>query len=383
MSASRKSLFEKPGRVVIKVGSALLVDPAYGLQETWLSSLVADAAKLMARGHEVLIVSSGAIALGRTVLRLPAGGLKLDESQAAASVGQIELASAWSRAFRSHDLVTGQILLTLHDTEGSDGRRKYLNARDTLHRLIAERAVPVINENDTLATTEIRYGDNDRLAARVATMVGADLLILLSDIDGLYTAPPNADPTATHLAQIDTITPDIEAMAGDAASGLSRGGMITKVEAAKLANRAGTAMVIASGKRLHPIAALEDGARFTWFSPAKSATARKTWIAGQLETLGTLTIDQGAKRALFAGKSLLPAGVVKVSGEFCRGDMVSICDQNGDHLASGLVAYDHGDADRIKGLRSQDVAGVLGYEGRSALVHRDNMALARSRDKDL
>ncbi|MEM1039970.1 MAG: glutamate 5-kinase [Pseudomonadota bacterium] len=377
-----KSLFDSVQRIVIKVGSALLVDPQSGVRTAWLHSLVQDAASLIGAGKQVLIVSSGAIALGRTLLNMNAGPLKLDESQAAASVGQIALAGAWSDAFRTHDLVTGQILLTLHDTEGSSGRRKYLNARDTINRLLAFGAIPVINENDTLATSEIRYGDNDRLAARVATMIGADLLILLSDIDGLYTAPPSQDADAKHLPRVDTITETIEAMAGDAATGLSRGGMVTKIEAAKLATRSGTAMIIASGKRDHPVSALNEDARHTWFEPEPgSKAARKTWIAGQLETLGTLVIDDGAKRALFAGNSLLPAGVVSVSGQFQRGDMIQICDTSGDMVASGLVAYDALEAKAIIGLNTKALAQALGYEGRSAMVHRDNMALAQRHDR--
>ncbi|MEO0546959.1 MAG: glutamate 5-kinase [Pseudomonadota bacterium] len=377
-----KSPFEGVQRIVIKVGSALLVDPQSGVRTPWLHSLAEDAASLIADGKQVLIVSSGAIALGRTLLSMDAGSLKLDESQAAASVGQIALAGAWSDAFRTHNLVTGQILLTLHDTEGSSGRRKYLNARDTINRLLAFGAVPVINENDTLATSEIRYGDNDRLAARVATMIGADLLILLSDIDGLYTAPPGQDANAQHLPRVDTITDTIEAMAGDAATGLSRGGMVTKIEAAKLATRSGTAMIIASGKRDHPVSALNEDARHTWFEPEPgSKAARKTWIAGQLETLGTLVIDEGAKRALFNGNSLLPAGVLSVSGQFQRGDMIRICDTAGDMVASGLVAYDALEAKAIVGLNTKALAQALGYEGRSAMVHRDNMALAQRHDK--
>lgn len=386
-STQSSDLFDGMQRIVIKVGSSLLVNPQAGdetgVRTNWLRSLVEDAAGLVQQGKQVLIVSSGAIALGRTLLKMEDGPLKLDESQAAASVGQIALAGAWSEAFKQHDLVTGQILLTLHDTEGSSGRRKYLNARDTINRLLAMGAVPVINENDTLATSEIRYGDNDRLAARVATMIGADLLVLLSDIDGLYTAPPTEDPQARHIPRVETITEAVEAMAGDAATGLSRGGMVTKIEAAKLATRSGTAMVIASGKRDHPVSALNEGARQTWFEPEPgSRAARKTWIAGQLETLGTITIDKGAKRALFQGKSLLPAGVVSVTGNFQRGDMIGIYDVDGERVASGLVAYDASEAKSIVGLKTRDVVDALGYEGRSAMVHRDNMALAQRHDRE-
>ena len=365
-------------RIVIKIGSALLVDNTSGLKRAWLDSLAADIAGLRAGGAQVLLVSSGAIALGRNVLGLPPRPLKLDESQAAAAVGQIELSRARSQALSQHSLITGQILLTLYDTEGSAGRRSYLNARDTIERLLSFDAIPVINENDTIATSEIRYGDNDRLAARVATMVGADLLVLLSDVDGLFTAPPDNNEGAEFLPLVEDITPQIEAMAGSAGSELSRGGMVTKIEAAKIATHAGTSMIIASGKRDHPVRAIENGARSTFFAarPIKGS-ARKNWIAGQLETSGKVTVDAGATRALQHGKSLLPAGVTAIHGSFSRGDAVAIENQDGINLGHGLIAYDARDAQMIIGRQTNELATVLGYEGRSALIHRDDMALAK------
>ncbi|MFH1555216.1 MAG: glutamate 5-kinase, partial [Pseudomonadota bacterium] len=298
-------------RIVIKVGSALLVDSARGkVRLPWLTSLAEDIGALHAEGKDVLVVSSGAIALGRTVLGLPRGALKLEDSQAAAAVGQIALARTWSEILAHENVTAGQILLTLGDTEE---RRRYLNARSTLGRLLDYRAVPVINENDTVATSEIRYGDNDRLAARVATMASADLLVLLSDIDGLYTAPPAQDPEARHIAMVPRITAEIEGMAGAAGSELSRGGMRTKIEAGKIATSAGTHMVIASGHVKNPLRAILDGGRCTWFlSGATPARARKAWIGGALEPRGILHLDEGAVAALRRGASLLPAGVTRV-----------------------------------------------------------------------
>ncbi len=372
MAAIRKALSSHK-RIVIKIGSALLVDRGSGLKKAWLDAVCADIAGLRAGGAEVLVVSSGAIALGRTVLKLPKGALKLEESQAAAAVGQIALARAWSESLSTEGLVAGQILLTLGDTEE---RRRYLNARATLKQLLKLGSVPIINENDTVATSEIRYGDNDRLAARVATMAGADLLVLLSDIDGLYTAPPHLDPQARFLDTIDEITPEIEAMAGGAASELSRGGMRTKIDAGKIATAAGCAMIIASGKNDHPLRAVEEGARSSWFAPAGSpVTARKTWIAGQLQPAGTLAIDEGAERALRSGKSLLPAGVRTVIGTFSRGDTIAIVGVNGRELARGLAGYDADEARQIAGKKSTEIAGILGHAGRAAMVHRDDLVM--------
>ena len=364
---------KKYRRIAIKIGSALLVDRTSGLKRDWLASLANDIGELAEGGTEVLVVSSGAIALGRTILGLGKRALKLEESQAAAAVGQIALAGAWSEALGGHGLKSGQILLTLGDTEE---RRRYLNARATISTLLKMKAVPVINENDTVATSEIRYGDNDRLAARVATMMGADLLVLLSDIDGLYTAPPARDPQARFIPLVDRITPDIEAMAGDAASELSRGGMRTKLDAGKIATAAGTAMVITAGSRLSPLMAIERGERATFFSPSSHPVkGYKTWIAGQLEPGGRLSIDAGAVRALMSGKSLLPAGVTLVSGNFSRGDTVAILSPQGVEIARGLVAYDAADAVRIAGLKTTEIETVLGYEARSAMIHRDDLVV--------
>lgn len=367
------SAFARASRVVIKIGSALLVDRSTGLKKEWLDSVCADIARLRARGIEVLVVSSGAIALGRSVLKLPAGALKLEESQASAAVGQIALARAWSESLDRDGIVAGQILLTLGDTEE---RRRYLNARATLKQLLSLKAVPIINENDTVATTEIRYGDNDRLAARVATMIGADLLVLLSDIDGLYTAPPHLDPAAEFLPVIPEITPEIEAMAGGAASELSRGGMRTKIEAGKIATASGCAMLIASGKVLNPLASIENGARFSRFEAAKSpVNARKTWIAGQLHPAGQIHVDTGAETALLSGKSLLPAGVRRIEGHFSRGDTVAVFGADGLEIARGLAGYDDSDARQIAGRKSGEIEDILGYAGRSAMVHRDDLVL--------
>lgn len=363
-------------RVVIKIGSALLVDPTSGLKQDWLNSLADDIAALRQQGTQVLLVSSGAIALGRKILKLPNRALKLEESQASAAIGQIELGRAWSEALARHDLISGQILLTLNDTEGGAGRRSYLNARDTIERLVSLGAIPVINENDTIATSEIRYGDNDRLAARVATMMGADMLVLLSDIDGLYTAPPATDSNAQFIPEVADVSAKIEAMAGDAGSALSKGGMVTKIEAAKIATHAGTAMIIASGTCNNPVHAIRSGSRHTVFlAQTTKGNARKKWIAGQLETSGTIVIDAGAAKALEKGKSLLPAGVVNVHGQFERGDAVIIQSQSGTVLGRGMIAYDSAEAERIKGRQSEQLEEVLGYAGRPALIHRDDMAL--------
>ncbi len=365
-------------RIVVKVGSALLVDRAKGLKREWLESLCADVAALAKGGTEVLLVSSGAIALGRTVLRLPKGALKLEESQASAAVGQIALARAYDEALGAHGLTTSQILLTLGDTEE---RRRYLNARATIDTLLRLKAVPVINENDTVATSEIRYGDNDRLAARVATMMGADLLILLSDIDGLYSAPPHLDPKAEFLPVIDKITPAIEAMAGAAASEISKGGMKTKLDAGKIATAAGTAMIITSGARLNPLAAIDRGERASLFKPSLNpVSAWKTWIAGNLEPAGRLQIDAGALTALLSGKSLLAAGVRSVQGNFERGDTVAVIGPDGREAARGLVAYDSSDAVKITGKKSSDIPAILGYEARAAMIHRDDMVVSHKPD---
>ncbi|MCM5559794.1 glutamate 5-kinase [Pleomorphomonas sp. NRK JP5] len=361
-------------RVVIKIGSALLVEGRTGtLKRSWMEGVAADVARLRAGGAGVLLVSSGAIAMGRGVLKLPKGKLKLEDSQAAAAVGQIALARAWAEVLGDHRITAGQILLTLGDTEE---RRRYLNGRATIGKLLKLGAVPVINENDTVATTEIRYGDNDRLAARVAAMMGADLLVLLSDIDGLYTAPPQVDPNATLIPVIDRITPEIEAMAGGAASELSRGGMKTKIDAGKIATVAGAAMIIASGKVAAPLSRIDAGGPHSLFrAEAAPVTARKAWIAGHIEAPGVITIDAGAVRALKQGRSLLPPGVTRVDGDFHRGDTVIVVDEAGVELARGLVAYDAVDARRIRGQNSAVIEDILGAPGRTEMIHRDDLVL--------
>ena len=359
-------------RIVVKVGSSLLVD-ADGVRRTWLDALAADIAALQARGAEVLVVSSGSIALGRRVLDLPPGALRLEDSQAAAAVGQIALARTWAEALGHHGITAGQILVTFADTEE---RRRYLNARATIGRLLALGAVPVLNENDSVATAEIRYGDNDRLAARIATMASADLLVLLSDVAGLYTAPPADDPDATLIPIVPRITAAVEAMAGGAASILSRGGMRTKIEAAKIATTGGTTLLIADGRVPHPVHRLVEGGPCTWFpSPSNPVTARKKWIAGSLEPRGTLWVDEGAARALRAGNSLLPAGVRRLEGAFKRGDCVLIRTERGE-VGRGLVTYSAERAELIVGRRSSDIERVLGAPGRAELIHRDDMVLA-------
>ncbi len=359
-------------RIVVKVGSSLLVDSAAGrVHEDWLASLADDIAGLHQEKRDILVVSSGAIALGRAVLKLPRGPLKLEDSQAAAAVGQIALARTWASALERHGISAGQILLTLSDTEE---RRNYLNARSTIGKLLEWRGVPVINENDTVATSEIRYGDNDRLAARVATMTSADLLVLLSDVDGLYDAPPQ-NGGAKLIPVVERITPEIEAMAGASGSELSRGGMTTKIEAGKIATTGGIHMVIASGRIAHPLRAIAEK-KCTWFlTPANPVTARKKWIAGSLEPKGTLTIDAGAVAALRRGNSLLPVGVIKVEGEFARGDAVVVRGPDTTEIGRGLVAYDAGDADRIKGRSSADCQLILGITGRAEMVHRDDLVV--------
>jgi glutamate 5-kinase len=361
-------------RIVVKVGSSLLVDAAAGRpKEAWLASLAADIARMHKDKRDVIVVSSGAIALGRSVLKLPKGPLKLEDSQAAAAVGQIALARTWAEVLGKHGITASQVLVTLDDTEE---RRRYLNARSTIAKLLEWRSVPVINENDTVATTEIRYGDNDRLAARVATMASADLLVLLSDVNGLYDAPPHLNSKAKHIALVPRITAEIETMAGEAASDHARGGMRTKIEAGKIATTAGCHMVIASGHVDNPLHAIEVGARATWFlAPGNPVTSRKKWIAGSLEPKGTLTIDAGAAAALRRGKSLLPAGVIRVDGTFGRGDAVLIRGPDGAEIGRGLVAYDATDAAKIVRKSSGDIALILGIEGRAEMVHRDDMVL--------
>lgn len=362
----------KAKRIVVKIGSALLVDPATGEPaRAWLAALAEDIASARAEGQSVVIVSSGAIAIGRRVLGL-AGNLKLEEKQAAAAAGQARLVGAYDEAFARHGIHVAQALLTPDDTER---RRRWLNARATLETLITLGAAPIINENDTVATAEIRYGDNDRLAARAAQMISADALILLSDIDGLYESDPRRDPHARFVPEVREITPTIEAMAGDPGA-LGSGGMRTKIEAAKIATQAGCAVAITKGAEAKPLSRLKAGARATWFLPSRTPKAAyKAWIAGSLAPQGALVVDEGAAAALRAGKSLLAAGVVEVRGAFEKGDAVRVLAPDGAELARGLARYDAADAASIKGLRSADITTALGYAASPALVHADDLVL--------
>ena len=358
-------------RLVVKIGSALLVGPQ-GLKVDWLRALAEDVAAARARGADVILVSSGSIALGRRVLDLAPGVLALERSQAAAAVGQIRLARAYEEALAPHGVTTAQILVTLEDT--SD-RRRYLNSRATMETLLSLGVVPIVNENDTVATDEIRFGDNDRLAAQIAVTIGADQLVLLSDVDGFYSANPKEDASATRFDLVEKITPAIEAMAGDPVSGLSKGGMKTKLMAAKTAVAGGCAMAIMEGSTARPLRALAEGADCTWFLPeGDPQVARKRWIAA-MKPRGEVVVDAGAITALRQGKSLLPAGVVRVSGAFGRGDPVSIVDTDGVVLGKGLVRYTAVEATAIAGHRSAEIAGILGYPGRAALLHRDDMVI--------
>ena len=361
-------------RIVVKVGSALLVDPQSGrINRDWLEALVEDLLRLRARAQQVILVSSGAIALGRRELKLPRGALRLEESQAAAAVGQIRLAHAYKELLGEKGVTVAQVLLTLEDSER---RRRYLNARATLEALLALGALPVINENDTVATAEIRYGDNDRLAARVAQMTGADCLILLSDVEGLFSADPNKDPSARFIDTVRQLTPEIEAMAGSSLSETGSGGMVTKIMAAKIAVAAGCHLCIAAGHLKHPVRRLEEGARCTWFVPTSTpAAARKQWIAGTLKPSGSIAIDAGALKALQEGKSLLPAGVVATRGRFDRGDTVSVVGPDGAEFARGISAYSNADAARIAGRRSNEIESILGFRGRDEMIHRDDLAI--------
>jgi len=363
-------------RIVVKIGSALLVDEQGGeIRRDWLNALADDIADLKGRGKQVLVVSSGAIAVGRRLLGLPKGALKLEDKQAAAATGQVRLAHAYQEALARHRITAAQILLSPGDTEE---RRRHLNARATLNALLALGAVPVINENDTVATEEIRYGDNDRLGARVAQMVSADTLILLSDIDGLYDSDPRSNPDARHIPHVERIDGTVEAMAGTVGSEHASGGMVTKLAAGKIASAAGCRMAIARGNDPHPLKAIEDGARVTWFAAATSPRgARKNWIAGSLAPKGSVSLDAGALKALMHGKSLLPAGVTKVGGNFERGDLIEILDADGRPVARGLSAYGAADARRIAGHKSREIEQILGYRGRDELVHRDDLVLDR------
>ena len=358
-------------RLVVKIGSALLVGPQ-GLRVDWLRALAEDVAAARARGTDVVLVSSGSIALGRRVLDLPGGVLALEQSQAAAAVGQIRLARAYEEALAPHGVTTAQVLVTLEDT--SD-RRRYLNSRATMETLLSLGVVPIVNENDTVATDEIRFGDNDRLAAQIAVTIGADQLVLLSDVDGFYSANPKEDPSATRFDLVERITPAIEAMAGDPISGLSKGGMKTKLLAAKTAVAGGCAMAIMEGSVPRPLRALSEGADCTWFLPeGDPQVARKRWIAA-MKPRGEVVVDAGAVQALQRGKSLLPAGVVRVNGSFGRGDPVSILGPDGAALGKGLVRYTAAEARAIAGHHSAEITQILGYPGRAALIHRDDMVI--------
>lgn len=360
-------------RIIVKIGSSLLVDEASGhIRRAWLETLCDDVARCRARGQEVILVSSGAVGVGRRHLGLTPP-LRLEEKQAAAATGQIRLAHAYQEALARHSTTVAQVLLTLDDSEN---RRRYLNARNTLDTLLKLGAVPLINENDTVATTEIRFGDNDRLAARVAQMISADALVLFSDIDGLYTADPRKDPSARFLPEVNDITPEIEAMAGDPGSRYGSGGMVTKLVAAKICLSAGCRMAITRGEPMHPLTNIEQGARCTWFLPnAEPRTARKQWIFGSMNPTGTLYVDDGAVRALAAGKSLLPAGVSRLDGTFERGDCVLVADGAGCILGRGLTAYSSDDAARILGRKSVEIQDILGYHGRDELIHRDDLVM--------
>ena len=362
-------------RIVVKIGSVLLVDAERGVvHRQWLESLAADVARLRGRGQDVIVVSSGAIALGRRYLGLGKGELRLEEKQAAAAAGMVRLSHAYQECFGPFDLNVAQVLLTLEDSED---RRRYLNARSTLLTLLKVGAVPLINENDTVATDEIRFGDNDRLAARVAAMVSADLLVLLSDIDGLYSADPARHADARHIPDIDEITPEIEAMAGAAASADASGGMVTKLAAAKQCMASGCQMAISKGGVLNPLTQLENGAPCSWFTPrANPQTARKRWIGGSLHPAGSITVDDGALAALKKGNSLLAAGVKAVEGQFRRGDAVTVQTPDGCEIGRGLIAYSAEDARRIMGHKTGEIEGLLGYRGRDAMIHRDDLVLS-------
>jgi glutamate 5-kinase len=368
-------------RLVVKIGSALLVADGGEVRRLWLDALADDVARCRSRGQEVILVSSGAIAVGRRHLGLAGRRLRLEEKQAAAATGQIRLAHAYQEALARHRITVAQILLTPDDTEE---RRRHLNARATFAQLLTLGAVPVVNENDTIATTEIRFGDNDRLAARVAQMTSADMLVLLSDVDGLYTADPRKDPNARHVATVREIGQQIEAMAGEARPGYSSGGMVTKLAAARIAMNAGCRMLIAKGKSAGPVsgplAAIEAGDRATVFLPGgEPRSARKAWIAGAVNPSGTVVVDEGAASALRRGKSLLPAGIVAVEGAFERGDAVMIRTRSGAEAGRGLSAYSSGDIRRIAGYKSGEIAGILGYRGRDEIIHRDDLVVTESR----
>ena len=360
-------------RLVVKVGSSLLVDDDGHLNHRWLETLAHDVAALQRQGHEVLIVSSGAIAIGSSILGINKRRARLEDLQAAAAAGQVQLVHAYQTMLGAHDIRAAQVLLTPEDTEN---RRRFLNARGTLARLLERSVIPIINENDTVATEEIRYGDNDRLAARVAQLVMADALVLLSDVDGFYTADPGTDPDARHIPEVVKITGEMQAMAGETRSDVGSGGMATKVQAARIATHAGCSTIVASGQIEHPLQALSAGARCTVFrAEGTPAAARKQWLAGVLELRGELTVDEGAVAALRSGKSLLPVGVVAVTGNFRRGDVVNIIGPDGAEVGRGLAEYSDAEASRLAGSQSEQIEDKLGYRGRAVMVHRDELVL--------
>ena len=369
-----KARIAEAKRIVVKVGSVLLVDDNSGtLHNTWLNSLGKDVAALRGRGHEVILVSSGAIALGRRYLGLKTGELKLEEKQAAAAVGMVRLAQSYQETLNKFDLSVAQILLTLDDSEN---RRRYLNARSTIMTLLRVGAVPLINENDTIATDEIRFGDNDRLAARVASMVSADLLILLSNINGLYTADPAQDKAAKLVPTVTEITHEIEAMASNTVTSDSSGGMPTKLAAAKQCLGAGCRMIICEGRGMSPLKSLENGGDCTWFIPSGNPqTARKRWISGSLQSLGSVIVDDGAVAALERGRSLLPAGILRIEGTFQRGDAITIMKRDGSEFGRGLIAYSSEDATQIIGHKTGEIEDLLGYRGRDEIIHRDDLVI--------
>ncbi|MCJ8324926.1 MAG: glutamate 5-kinase [Rhizobiales bacterium] len=375
MNQSPQNIFETAHRIVIKIGSSLLIDANGQLRQAWLDALSQDVQHLLAAGKQVILVSSGAIALGRVQAGFAKGKLKLEQSQAAAAIGQISLARAYENSFKTHEIQVAQVLLSLEDSEN---RKRYINATNTLNTLTSLGFVPIINENDTIATTEIRFGDNDRLAARVASMINADLLILLSDIDGLYSANPQQDANAKHIAVIKTITEDIQLAAGSSGSDYGTGGMVTKILAAQISTESGCPMIIADGRNLHPIDALAKGAKSSLFLAQKTQTAaRKKWLNATLKAKGSLTIDKGAEAALYNGKSLLSAGVVKVAGSFDNGDTLDVINLGGKVIAYGLTNYNSNDATRIIGKKSHEIADILGYAGRTNIVHRNNLVLIK------
>ena len=360
-------------RLIVKTGSSLMTDEAGELRAEWLATVASDIAALRKAGKEIVVVTSGAVALGRKALGLKAGPLKLEEKQAAAACGQPLLMRAWREALAGHEISVAQILLTIDDSES---RRRYLNARNTLETLVGMGVVPIINENDTVATAELRFGDNDRLAARVGQMVSADALLLFSDIDGLYTGDPRSDKTARYIDTVEAVTAEVEAMAGGSGTDVGSGGMITKIQAAKIALGAGCHMAIADGRANHPVKQLMEGGKATWFIASSTPiSARKHWISGAIAPTGAVLVDDGAKAALKSGKSLLPAGVKALEGSFERGDAVLIKDLTGMPLGKGLIAYSADDAAKILGHKSAEIEAILGFKGRDTLIHRDDMVL--------